>query len=222
MSSADQRILIVDDHPIVRRGLRQLIDGAAGLRVCAEASSAVEAIRTVDEVQPDLVITDLSLGETSGLELTKQLQARFPDVPVLVLSLHDEEVYADRALQAGARGYVMKRASDEHLLGAIRGVLQGRRVVSEAIEARLFEQQAEACPSSEEGSAPTDGLSDREMEVFRLIGQGYAPRHIAERLDVSVKTVETHRQRIRQKLGLESAAVLARYAVQWHKDRGGA
>lgn len=211
------RILIVDDHPIVRRGLRQLIDAEDDLEVCGEAASAPEATEAVEASVPDLAIVDLSLGETSGLELTKQLQARFPKLPVLILSLHDEAVYADRALQAGARGYVMKRASDERLIGAVRDVLRGRRVVSEAVEKRLAEQKAE---TSQHEAPPVETLSDRELEVFTLIGQGFAPRHIADRLGVSVKTVETHRQRIRRKLGLESAAVLARYAVQWHADHG--
>lgn len=204
----NQSIFVVDDHPVVRRGLRQLINEAEGLTVCGEAESAAETLSRIETCSPDLVLVDLTLEGTSGLELTKQLRAQYPDVSVLILSMHSEELYADRVLQAGAGGYVVKRKSNEEIVEAIRRVLAGKTYFSSK--------------NGEDSSAaphlPTDVLTDREFEVLLLIGQGYAPRHIAEKLSVSVKTVETHRQNIKKKLDLESAAHLTRYAVEYCRE----
>lgn len=204
----DQKIFIVDDHPVVRRGLRQLINEAEDLTVCGEAESAAETLSKVEASSPDLVLVDLTLKGTSGLELTKQLRAQHPDVHVLILSMHSEELYANRVLQAGASGYVVKRKSNEEIVEAIRRVLDG--------EIYFSSKNGEDAPAKPQ--LPTDVLTDREFEVLLLIGQGYAPRHIAEKLSVSVKTVETHRQNIKQKLDLESAAHLTRYAVEYCKE----
>jgi DNA-binding NarL/FixJ family response regulator len=212
------RILIVDDHPVVRRGLRQLIDGQSDFRVAGEAANAGDTLALCAEAPPDLVLLDLALeGSTNGIDLTKQLQAHYPDLPVLIMSMHEETIYAERALTAGARGYVMKRTPDEEVIEAIGRVLDGRLAVSDKIRERLF--PLETGPASTDGPAPTDRLTDRELEVFVLIGKGHEPRHIDERLSVSVKTVNTHRRHLKQKLHLDDATELRRYAIAWHKER---
>lgn len=204
----NHKIFIVDDHPVVRRGLCQLIDEAEDLTVCGEAESAGEALSKIETRSPDLVLVDLTLEGMSGLELTKQLHAQHPDVHVLILSMHSEELYANRVLQAGASGYVVKRKSNEEIVEAIRRVLAGKT---------YFSSKNGEDPSAA-SHLPTDVLTDREFEVLLLIGQGYAPRHIAEKLSVSVKTVETHRQNIKKKLDIESAGYLTRYAVEYCKE----
>lgn len=215
---AKRDILIVDDHPVVRRGLRQLIDQAADMRTCGEAGSAGEAQQSIEALNPDLVLLDLALGGTNGIEFVKQLQHTHPDLPVLVVSMYDEALYAERVFGAGARGYIMKRAPDEELLAAIRRVFEGQRYASEDLREKLFTATPGAAQAVE--TAPVDRLSDRELEVFQLIGQGYAPRHIADALHMSVKTVESHRQHLKQKLNVGSANELRRFAIQWAKDRG--
>ena len=213
----ERTILIVDDHQVVRSGLRQLIGSEPGLTICGEAKDAATAQQQVEEHHPDLILLDLSLeGGLNGIELIRQLHSRDPDLRVLILSMHDEALYAERALGAGAEGYVMKRAPSEELLQAIRRVLSGKRYVSK----RMAERQSfSAGRSPGAASTPLSRLSDRELEVFRLLGNGYAPRHIAEKLFLSVKTIETHRRHIKQKLNLDSASELTRYAVQWYKDQ---
>lgn len=215
---AEHRILIVDDHPVVRRGLRELIGEQPDLEVTGEAEDAGETLAFVAEECPDLVLLDLALEESmNGIELTKQLRAQHPELPVLLLSMHDETIYAERALIAGARGYLMKRVSDEELLKGIRRVLDGRLAVSERIRERLFPLEAGA--ASKDMAMPTDRLSDRELEVFVLVGEGYPPRHIAERLSISPKTVNTHCRHLKKKLNLESMGELRRYAIEWYKER---
>lgn len=214
-----RKILIVDDHPIVRRGLRQLIDAEHDFVTCGEAESAQQAVELVEQQRPDLVLVDLALQGANGLDLTRQLQARWPELPALVISLHDEELYAQRALDAGARGYVMKRATDDQIVQAIRRVLQGKIVVSDAVQKQVEAGRGMRMPG--EARTTLDQLSDREFEVFQLLGRGFAPRHIAEQLTVSVKTVEVYRQRLKEKLGIDSAALLTRYAVEWYKEQGG-
>jgi len=218
-----RRILIVDDHPVVRRGFRQLLGEQPNLTPCAEAAASAEALDAAREYLLELALVDITLGDggDSGLELIKQLRAAHPDLPLLAVSMHDEVLYAERALAAGAQGYVMKRVPDETLLEAVRHVLDGGVYVSDAMRERLLERPAETVAGGGNGS-PLAQLSDREMEVFRLIGQGLAPRHIAERLHLSVKTVETHRRHLKQKLGLESSGELRRYAVAWRVEHGGA
>ncbi|MGI9175491.1 MAG: response regulator [Rhodothermales bacterium] len=213
MATLDVRkVLVVDDHPIVRLGLKELIDKEADLEVAAEAESAFEALGILERQYLDMAIVDLSLRGTSGIELTRQIKAEHPRLPVLMVSLHDEGMYAERALAAGAQGYIMKRESYEKLVEAIHHVLQGGTYLSETLR-----RQVDGLGDGGAGAPakPISALTDREMEVFRLIGEGYAPRHIAEKLFVSVKTVETHRQRIRTKLALGNAAALRAFAVDW-------
>ncbi len=215
-----RRILVVDDHPVVQRGLRDLINETLDLRTSGTASGAEEALRAAQALRPDLVLLDLALGDgvATGLDVTRQLQSRCPDALVLVLSMLDEKLYAERVLAAGARGFVQKSVSDEHLLECIRRVLAGRLCVSEAVRERLFSLKA----AHGSGAAPAllDRLSDREMEVFLLLGQGFEPRHIAEKFALSVKTVETYSQRLKTKLGVESASELRRYAIEWGRTHG--
>lgn len=210
------RILIVDDHPIVREGLRHLINDEADMRVCGEAGTAARALALLPVMQPDVAVVDLSLGLDDGLELVRTIAAQ-PDavrVRVLVLSMHDEMLYAERALRAGARGYIMKRGAMPDLLTAIRRVAAGRTYVSAEIAERLVDRVAR--PGSPPASAdPLELLSDRERQVFELIGRGLATREIAEQLSVSVKTIETHQSRIKQKLGLRTGRELMRRAVAW-------
>lgn len=210
MPATPHRVLLVDDHPIVRRGLRQLFDQVSDFEVCGEAEDAASAFTAVTRLRPDLAVVDLALKGTSGIELTRQLRAHMPALPVLVLSLHDERLYAERALRAGAAGYVMKSRDDHEILRAAREVLAGRTYLSEGMQAQR-----------DEPASPIEHLSDREFEVFRLIGQGYAPRHIAEQLHLSVSTVEVYRQHLKEKLNIESAELLRRYAVAWYHEHEG-
>jgi DNA-binding NarL/FixJ family response regulator len=213
-----KRVLIVDDHPVVRRGLRELLEDQEDFRVAGEAASEVEALDLAGSEPLDLALVDVSLQNGNGVELVKQLQNHHKKLPVLVISMHDERLYAERALAAGARGYVMKQAGDEEILRAVRRVLGGRFYLSGGTRERLFPLEAGEL-SEEGGETPVERLSDRELEVFLLVGQGYAPRHLAEELNLSVKTVETHRRHIRQKLDLESASELVRYAIAWSKEK---
>ena len=219
MAALDVRkVLVVDDHPIVRLGLKELIEKEPDLEVAAEAENAFEALGILDRQYLDLAIVDLSLRGTSGIELTRQIKADHPRLPVLMVSLHDEGMYAERALAAGAQGYIMKRESYEKLVEAIHHVLEGGTYLSETLSRQVggLGDEGTGIPAE-----PIRALTDREMEVFRLIGEGYAPRHIAEKLFVSVKTVETHRQRIRTKLALGNAAALRAFAVDWLASRKG-
>lgn len=212
----DCRILIVDDHPVVRRGFSQLMNSEPGLSAPWEASTSGEALNLVSRHDPDLALVDVALEGISGIELVKQLQTHYPDLPVLVVSVHDEKLYAERALAAGARGYVMKCIPNEEMLQAVQQVLSGQVYVSEEVQSRVFPVQLRYAPA--DVSSPVDRLSDRELEVFLLLGQGYAPRHIAEELCVSVKTVESHRQHLKDKLNLEKSTELTRYAIEWRKE----
>jgi DNA-binding NarL/FixJ family response regulator len=210
-----RRIVLVDDHPIMRHGLAQLIRMEEGLDVCGEAGSAAEGLRVVEASQPDLVIIDLTLPDRNGLELLKDIQALLPGVRCIVLSMHDEAVYAGRALRAGARGYVMKEAAAEHLVGAIRRVLSGAIYLSDTMSSRMLESMAGAGRAA----APIDRLTDRELEILELIGRGTATKHIATRLNISARTVEAHRAHIKEKLSITDGAALVKYAVQWVEGR---
>ncbi len=211
---ADKRgVLIVDDHPIVRQGLAQLIDQEHDLRVCGQAEDAYEAMQAIKELNPDLAVVDISLKDTSGIELIKDIKVHFPGLPVLTLSMHDEGVYAERALRAGARGYVMKQEATERVVTAIRRVLSGEMYVSEGVAAKMVSKLV-AGPA-QTGGSPVDRLSDRELEVFRLIGAGYGTREMAEKLHLSVKTIETYRAHIKEKLDLIDANELLRTAINW-------
>ena len=208
------RILVVDDHPVVRKGIVQLIEGESDLQVCAEADSAAATLEALDSPLPDLVIVDLTLAGASGLGLIKDIKARHPDLPILVLSMHDESLYAERALRAGAAGYVMKQEATEHIVEAIRQVLGGQVYLSDRMAARLLHRVV-GRTGTESRPSPIEALTDRELEVFQLVGQGLSTRQIAEQLFLSVKTVETHLEHIKTKLGLESGRELVRQAVRW-------
>ena len=208
-----KRILIVEDHPLMRKGLALTLEAEADLEVCGQAASAEEALSMLDTVQPDLAIVDISLPGMSGLELIKHLHTWKPDLPVLVISRHDEALYAERAIRAGARGYVMKIEAVDVIVKAVRRVLAGGLYVSEEISERLLLSMTGHRRT--EARTPVELLSDRELEVFELTGRGLTTREIAERLHLSVKTIESYRTRIKTKLGLRSAAELMQHAVQW-------
>jgi DNA-binding NarL/FixJ family response regulator len=208
-----RRILLVDDHAIVRTGFAEIINGESDLQVCGQASSAPSAVEAITRLKPDAVVVDLSLQSGSGLELIKNLKALHPRLAVLVLSMHDEALYAERALRAGALGYVMKREEAETVIRAIRSVLRGEVYLSASLRGRfLHKLVGSARQVSASGVAQ---LSDRELEIFETIGEGLTTREIAQKLHLSVSTVETHRAHIKEKLALRNAAELARAAVEW-------
>lgn len=213
-----KRLLIVDDHPMMRTGLAQLIDSEGDLKVTAEADNAGQAINAVSKQKFDLALVDISLPDKNGLELIKDIHSLTPNLPILVVSMHDEMIYAERVLRAGARGYIMKQEGGQKFLQAIRQVLAGQVYVSEKMSARILENLS----GSHTGTAgsPVRQLSDREFEVFQLIGQGIGTSDIATRLHLSVKTVEVHRANIKQKLNLSTATELVRYAVRWVDSQG--
>jgi DNA-binding NarL/FixJ family response regulator len=211
--SPDQRILIVDDHPIVRLGLTEVLASEPGLAVCGACSTAEEALAAVGKLRPDIVITDLNLPGKSGLELLKDLAVLRPGLPVLVLSMHDEEIYAERCLHAGARGYVMKNEGPEKLATAIRSVLAGGIHVSARTSSRIV--ASFSGQRTREKASPLGRLTDREFEVFQWIGGGLSTQAIADRLHISVKTIETHRMHLKRKLSLATAAELVAYAARW-------
>jgi DNA-binding NarL/FixJ family response regulator len=207
------RVLLVDDHVIVRDGLAQLIQREKDIVVCGEASSAEEAVGALTRCKPDLAIVDISLGGANGLELIKNLNAIQPDLPILVLSMHDETHYAERALRAGAKGYVMKRAGRDHIMQAIRTVLGGEIFVSEAINKSMIHQYLHG--NTSKAASPISRLSDRELEVLTLIGRGLSSKEISERLHLSQKTVDSHRTHLKEKLNLPSAPELVKFAFEW-------
>lgn len=206
------KILLVDDHPLMRKGLVLTLEAEPDLRVVGQAASAEEALGLAEELEPDLAIVDVSLPGMSGLELIKHLQAIRPSLSVLVVSRHDESLYAERAIRSGARGYVMKLEADEVIVKAVRHVLKGGIYVSDDIKERLLLTMMSGKDVSQ---SPLEVLSDRELEVFELTGRGIGTRDISERLHLSVKTVESYRARIKNKLNLSSAAELMQHAVQW-------
>lgn len=206
------RILVVDDHPIVRLGIRQMLAAEPDLDVCAEAESADAAKQLILDAHPDLAIIDLSLAEGTGLDLIRSLRESMPTMPVLVLSMHDEALFAERVLRAGARGYIMKREAITGLVRAIRQVLSGRIYVSEGMAQAVLERLGH------DGAAPDNplaNLTDRELEVFDLIGRGQSTGAIAEQMGVSIKTIETYRSNIKTKLNLKDATDLIRFAATW-------
>lgn len=211
-----RRVFIVDDHPIVRQGLVQLISSEADLTVSGQGEDAFGSLRAIRQNKPNLVLVDVSLKDSDGIELLKELRAQDAQLPVLVLSMHDESLYAERALRAGARGYIMKQEAPQVLLGAIRAVLSGQVYVSEAMGAKLLQRMVGGKKPG--GDLPMDRLTDRELEIFRMIGAGSSVKEIADKLFLSVKTVEAHREHIKQKLGLKSSADLLRFAI--HNEPG--
>jgi DNA-binding NarL/FixJ family response regulator len=212
------RILIVDDHPMMRQGLAQLIGAESDLAVCGEAENAGAALDAIGALKPDLVLADISLPGKNGLELIKDFQAMQPGLPVLVISMHDESLYAERVLRAGGRGYIMKQEGGKKLMQAIRQVLEGKIYVSEKMSADILEMFSGRRAGAE--SSPLEKLTDREFEIFQLIGQGQGTKEIAEKLHLSVKTVDVHRANIKGKLKLQNAAELIRFAVRWLESQG--
>ena len=213
-----KRLLIVDDHPMMRTGLAQLIGTEPDLKVAAEADNARQALALVEKNQFDLALLDISLPDKNGLELIKDLRAVRPGLLILVVSMHDEMIYAERVLRAGGRGYIMKQEGGEKFLHAIRQVLGGQIYVSEKMSSRILEMFS-GRPTIN-SSSPVQKLSDREFEVFQLIGQGIGTRDLAEKLHLSVKTVEVHRANIKKKLDLKTAPDLVRQAVRWFDSQG--
>jgi DNA-binding NarL/FixJ family response regulator len=208
-----KRIVIVDDHPLFRKGLEQLIHSDAAFAVCGEAGNAPEAMDVIRKLDPDLAIVDLSLPGANGIELIKNVRAEFPKLPILVLSMHDESLYALRALRAGANGYVMKHEAMTNVVRAIHEVFSGRPYLSPAMAAQVITKFAKK-PSEGESDA-VERLSDRELEILERIGKGDDVHQIAKLLHLSPKTVETHRAHIKEKLQLKNAREVARFAVQW-------
>lgn len=209
---AKKRIFLVDDHPIVRKGLAQLIDSEPDLSVIGQGEDAYQSLRAIRETNPHLVLVDVSLKDSDGIELVKELKAQVPELAVLVVSMHDESLYAERALRAGAGGYVMKQEPPEVLLSAIRAVLGGQVYVSNKMGATLLQRMVGAKKSA--GALPMDRLTDRELEIFRMIGAGHSVKEIADKLFLSAKTVEAHREHIKQKLNIRSSAELLRFAIR--------
>jgi DNA-binding NarL/FixJ family response regulator len=211
--AARARIFLVDDHPLLREGLAQRLSLEEDLVVCGQAGDGVQAVEAINRDLPDLMIVDISLAGRDGIDLIKEVKGRFPRLPILVFSMHDESLYAERALHAGAKGYVMKSASPENLMRAIRQVLAGEIVVGDGLVARLLHRMAET-PAADSASV-LKLLTDRELEIFRRIGEGHPRNRIASDLHLSVKTVEAHRANIRQKLGLQNAAELMQHAIRF-------
>jgi DNA-binding NarL/FixJ family response regulator len=206
------RILIVDDHPLFRHGIADLINAEPDLEVCGEADNAPAALDVIRTHAPDLVTIDISLRGANGIELLKSIKAEHARLPVLVLSMHDESLYALRSLRAGARGYIMKQEALDRVMSAIRQVLRGDLYVSPSMSGRMIEEFVQG---STGGSSIADKLTDRELEIMQLIGQGHGVQQIAQELNLSAKTVETHRAHIKEKLNFQTARELARFAVQW-------
>ena len=207
------KVLVVDDHPIVRQGLALLINRESDLTVCGEAEDARMAMQSITTSKPDILVVDISLNGPDGLDLLKDIRTRYPDLPVLILSMHDESIYAERALRAGAQGYIMKQEATEKVLVALRRILSNEIYVSDRISNRMLQRYI-GSPSEGRPSSVAD-LTDRELEVFRLIGEGHSTRQIAEALHISVKTVESYQAHIKEKLSLRSARELVQHAIQW-------
>lgn len=219
-SAGDKRkVLIVDDHPIVRQGLRLMIDAEPDLVVCGEAQSAREARDAIRQHEPDVVIVDISLAQGDGLELVRDVHAQHATLPMLVLSMHDELIYAERLLAAGASGYIMKQAASDQLLVALRKVLAGDTYLSEALAQSLERSRGQGPGMPGTSVDPVKRLSNRELQVLSLIGRGQSSREAAEGLGLSVKTVETHRQSLKRKLNLATNAQLLQYAINWYANR---
>ena len=216
LNPARQRVLIVDDHPIVRQGLKRMIETESDLTVCGEAESESQARRAIRELNPDIVIVDLSLEDGDGLELVRDVHAHHPEVPMLVLSMHDETIYAERLLAEGASGYIMKQAAADQLLRAMRRVLSGETYLSDTLTQALC---ARGYGSSGEAGDPVARLSNRELQVLNLVGRGHSSRDIASELGLSVKTVESHRQSTKRKLNFATNAQLLQFAMNWFAGR---
>src|SRR5271154_4101059 len=205
-------VFVVDDHPLLRQGLALLINQQQDLEVCGEAEEAQAAMRSIGQRPPDILIVDISLNGPDGLDLLKTIRASYPDLPVLILSMHDEAIYAERALRARANGYIMKQEATEKVLVAVRRILDGEIYLSDRMANKLLHQYVSG--ASADAHSQLSALSDRELEVFRLIGEGRGTRQIAEKLHLSIKTVETYQAHIKDKLSLRSGRELVQHAIQ--------
>jgi DNA-binding NarL/FixJ family response regulator len=214
--SKKMKVFVVDDHPIVRQGLAQLINHEPDLEVCGEAEDAATALHFIGRQTPDLMLVDISLKDTDGLQLIKSVRSRYKDLPILVVSLHDESLYAERALRAGAGGYIMKQQGTDEMVTAIRKVLQRRVYLSEAMGSRILQDIVGS--TTAKPASPLERLSDRELEIFELLGEGLGTRQIADRLHLGIKTVESYSSHIKEKLNLRSGRELLKYAIQ-HSER---
>jgi DNA-binding NarL/FixJ family response regulator len=211
------KILLVDDHPLVREWLANLINEQHDLRVCGEVSNAPQAFQMIGDENPDIVIVDISLEGGSGIELIKNVKASHPSVAMIVLSMHDESLYAERALRAGARGYIMKREATKKILQAIRSVLEGKLYISDKISDAMAEKFVEGRATAVK--SPAEQLSDRELEIFQLLGRGRSTRQIADHLHIGFKTVQTYSARLKEKLRLDNATQLLHEAIRWHESQ---
>lgn len=207
------KVFLVDDHPIVRQGLTLLINQERDLTVCGEAEEMHSALQSIDNTKPDIVVLDISLNGPDGLDLLKHLRSRHPKLPVLMLSMHDESIYAERTLRAGANGYIMKQEATEKVLIALRRILSNEIYVSDRIANNMLRHYVRGDQGAQ--SSPVTDLSDRQLEIFRLIGQGHTTRQIANELHLSVKTVESYQAHIKEKLSLHSARELIQHAIRW-------
>jgi len=215
-STTKRKILLVDDHPIVREGMALLINREPDLVVCGEAEEAMGAMHVLASARPDVLVVDISLNGPDGLDLLKNIRITYPTLPVLILSMHEESIYAERALRAGANGYIMKQEATEKVLVAVRRILSGEIYLSDRIANKMLKHYITGCGTLRNSSIAD--LSDRELEVFRLIGDGHATRQIAEELHLSVKTVESYQAHIKEKLSLRSARELMQHAIQWNMN----
>lgn len=213
IESRIKRVAVIDDHPIVRKGVGAVLAQESDMVVCGEAESAGDAIAMINREHPDVIIVDIGLKGSDGLELIKSIRYQDQKVPILVMTMYDESLYCERALRAGANGYIMKEALDEHIVTAIRKILRNEIYVSDDIRQRILHGISKTGPEST--VAPIERLSDRELEVYRLIGTGRTTRQISASLHLSIKTIETYRSHIKEKLNLETASELVQTAVQW-------
>jgi len=214
-----RRVLIIDGHPIVRQGLQQIIEGESDLVVCAEADTALAARAAIKESNPDVLVTDISLKQGDGIELVRHVRAHHPHLPMLVLSDHDESIYAERMLSVGANGYIMKQADSGEILAALRRVLDGGTYVSGAVGSNMIERFAAS--GTHVSGNPIDRLSNRELQILHMVGKGMSTRETAQSLSLSIKTVESHRQRLKRKLNLGTGSQLIQYAINWFAGRDG-
>jgi DNA-binding NarL/FixJ family response regulator len=213
------RVLLIDDHPIVRQGLALLIDREQDLAVCGEADGAHTGLHAVATLRPDIVVLDISLCGPDGLDVLKEIRMKSGSLPVLILSMHDESIYAERALRAGANGYIMKQEATEKVLVAIRRILAGEVYLSERLTNAMLQQVVHGNAGAK--NSPILSLTDRELEIFRLIGEGHSTRRIADELHLSVKTIESHQAHIKEKLALKNARELVQHAIEWTVSLGG-
>ncbi len=211
------KIFVVDDHPVVRDGLKLLLELENDLQVCGLAENARKAMKEISTEKPDLTIVDISLkGTINGIELTKALKNRYPKMPILVLSMHDESIYAERAIRAGAKGYIMKHEMTGAIVTAIRSILEGKLYLSENMTSKFLEKVMNI--NGNKFKSPLDGLTNRELEVFQLIGEGVRTRDIAAKLNLSIKTIDTYRLRIKTKLNIDNSTELTKTAIEWNHD----